>query len=149
MNKFQEKFQKNFLNSTQMAINTLLVILTFFLVILLTKEIWLLAEIALFDKYSHNVYKEFLASLLTFFIYFEFVSMIIKYFKEDYHFPLRYFMYIGITATIRVIIVDHESGSDTLFFSLGILSLVLGYSVISGLSILKENLSDKKKTNSI
>ena len=145
MNKFQEKFQKNFLNLTQLSINVLLFVLTVFLVVLLAKETWILAEIALFNKYDHNVYKEFLASLLTFFIYFEFVSMIIKYFKEDYHFPLRYFMYIGITATIRVIIVDHESGSDTLFFSLGILSLVLGYSVISLLSVLKEHLNKNTK----
>ena len=51
-------------------------------------------------------YKYFLANILVFFLYFEFITMIVKYFKEDYHFPLRYFMYIGITAMLRLVIVE-------------------------------------------
>lgn len=108
------------------------------LVFLLFKETCLLFELTIQKDYDKEFYKEFLKTLLTFFLYFEFILMIIKYFKENYHFPLRFFMYIGITATIRVIIVDHESGLETLYFSLSILMLVIGYGIIRILSMLKE-----------
>lgn len=57
--------------------------------------------------------------------------MIVKYFREDYHFPLRYFIYIGITAMVRLIIVDHEQPIDTLIYSLVILLLIVGYFIIN------------------
>lgn len=76
-------------------------------------------------------YKYFLSNILVFFLYFEFITMIVKYFKEDYHFPLRYFMYIGITAMLRLIIVEHESAMDTLIFALVILILIIGYYIIN------------------
>ena len=76
-------------------------------------------------------YKYFLANILVFFLYFEFITMIIKYFKEDYHFPLRYFLYIGITAMVRLIIVEHEHAVDTLIFSLVILVMIVGYYIIN------------------
>ena len=76
-------------------------------------------------------YKYFLAKILVFFLYFEFITMIVKYFKEDYHFPLRYFMYIGITAMLRLIIVEHETAMDTLLFALVILILIIGYYIIN------------------
>ena len=57
--------------------------------------------------------------------------MIVKYFEEDYHFPLRYFIYIGITAMIRLIIVDHSNPLHTLFYSIVILLLIIGYFIIN------------------
>ena len=76
-------------------------------------------------------YKYFLSNILVFFLYFEFITMIVKYFKEDYHFPLRYFMYIGITAMIRLIIVDHDNAMDTLIYSFVILVMLIGYYIIN------------------
>ena len=76
-------------------------------------------------------YKYFLSNILVFFLYFEFITMIVKYFKEDYHFPLRYFMYIGITAMLRLIIVEHESAIDTLIFAVVILILIISYYIIN------------------
>ncbi len=76
-------------------------------------------------------YKYFLANILVFFLYFEFITMIVKYFKEDYHFPLRYFLYIGITAMVRLIIVEHEHAMDTLIFSLVILVLIISYYIVN------------------
>lgn len=38
----------------------------------------------------------------------EFVFMIIKYFEENYHFPLRYILYIGVTSVTRAMMIDHE-----------------------------------------
>lgn len=46
---------------------------------------------------------------MVYFLYFEFIALIVKYFQSGFHFPLRYFVYIGITAIVRLIIVDHKS----------------------------------------
>ena len=97
--------------------------------------VMLIVEMVDFVKFIINSgkqeYKYFLAKILVFFLYFEFITMIVKYFKEDYHFPLRYFMYIGITAMIRLIIVEHDSATDTLLFALVILILIIGYYIIN------------------
>ena len=97
--------------------------------------VMLIVEMVEFLKFIINSgkqeYKYFLAKILVFFLYFEFITMIVKYFKEDYHFPLRYFMYIGITAMLRLIIVEHESAMDTLLFALVILILIIGYYIIN------------------
>ncbi|TKI05976.1 phosphate-starvation-inducible protein PsiE [Martelella alba] len=63
--------------------------------------------------------------IVNYFLYFEFLALIMKYFQSGYHFPLRYFVYIGITAIIRLIIVDHKNALDTLLYSTAILILVL------------------------
>ena len=84
----------------------------------------------IFNGEQHE-YKYFLAKILVFFLYFEFITMIVKYFKEDYHFPLRYFMYIGITAMLRLIIVEHDSAIDTLIFAGVILILIISYYIIN------------------
>lgn len=76
-------------------------------------------------------FHEFLEEILVFFLYFEFISMIVKYFKDNYHFPLRYFIYIAITAMVRLIIVDHNSPKDTLVYALVILTLIIGYFIIN------------------
>ena len=78
-----------------------------------------------------NDFQLFLANISIFFLYFEFIAMIVKYFNENYHFPLRYFLYIGITAMIRLIIVDHDHPIQTLFYSLVILILVIAYFIMN------------------
>ncbi len=61
---------------------------------------------------------ELVEGLVVYFLYFEFIALIVKYFQSGFHFPLRYFVYIGITAIVRLIIVDHKSPLDVLI-SLG------------------------------
>lgn len=113
----------------QLFLNSCLVILALILSFLLVKEIVIFLKI-LMTRGSSD-YKLFLENILIFFLYFEFITMIVKYFKEDYHFPLRYFIYIGITAMIRLIIVEHDHPTDTLIYSLIILILIIGYFIIN------------------
>lgn len=113
----------------QGVLNFSLVILALVLSFLMLREL-VGFIIALFEVDSYD-YKDVLADILVFFLYFEFITMIIKYFKEDYHFPLRYFIYIGITAMIRLIIVEHDDPIHTLLFSLVILVLIIGYFIIN------------------
>ncbi|MEW9668135.1 phosphate-starvation-inducible protein PsiE [Ammoniphilus sp. 3BR4] len=80
---------------------------------------------------EHTDYQHFLGKILIFFLYFEFISMTVKYFRDQYHFPLRYFIYIGITAMIRLIIVEHHNPTHTLLYAIVILTLIIGYFIIN------------------
>jgi len=113
----------------QIILNISLTILALVLSIMLVIE--LVEFIQMLFSSEKRDYKYFLNNILVFFLYFEFITMIVKYFEEDYHFPLRYFMYIGITAMVRLIIVEHEQPTDTLVFSLVILVLIIGYYIIN------------------
>ncbi|WP_431027458.1 phosphate-starvation-inducible protein PsiE [Lysinibacillus sp. LZ02] len=113
----------------QIILNVSLTVLAIILSIMLIME--LIEFLQMVFSSDKRDYKYFLANILVFFLYFEFITMIVKYFKEDYHFPLRYFMYIGITAMVRLIIVEHEHPTDTLLFSLVILVLIIGYYIIN------------------
>ena len=73
---------------------------------------------------GYSTYSLLIEELITFFLYFEFIALIVKYFKNNFHFPLDFFLYIGITAFVRLLIIDHESAFDNLIWSVAILVLV-------------------------
>ncbi|MHA8115729.1 phosphate-starvation-inducible protein PsiE [Kosakonia cowanii] len=93
------------------------------LIVFLGKETLHLA-IALFAPVQTSKY-ELVEGLVVYFLYFEFIALIVKYFQSGLHFPLRYFVYIGITAIVRLIIIDHEAPMDVLIYSAAILLLVI------------------------
>ena len=114
----------------QITLNIALILLAISLCILMGKELIYFISHSILTSETANNY-ELLEHILIFFLYFEFVAMIVKYFKENYHFPLRYFLYIGITAMIRLIIVSHENGLQTLLYACAILVLIISYFIIS------------------
>ncbi|VEN75313.1 putative Protein PsiE homolog [Candidatus Desulfarcum epimagneticum] len=57
----------------------------------------------------------------------EFMLLSIKYFREHFHFPLRYVIYIGVTSIIRHMVVSHE---HLLTGSVAILLLVIAYCMV-------------------
>ena len=73
---------------------------------------------------GYSTYSLLIEELITFFLYFEFIALIVKYFRNNFHFPLDFFLYIGITAIVRLLIIDHESAFDNLIWSVAILVLV-------------------------
>lgn len=73
---------------------------------------------------GYSTYSLLIEELIIFFLYFEFISLIVKYFKNNFHFPLNFFLYIGITAIVRLLIIDHESSYDNLIWSVAIFVLV-------------------------
>lgn len=83
-----------------------------------------LAYITLANIQGYSTYSLLIEELITFFLYFEFIALIIKYFKNNFHFPLDFFLYIGITAIVRLLIIDHESAFDNLIWSVAIFVLV-------------------------
>ena len=102
----------------QTVLNLGLLCLGLILVVFLGKET------VLFAPEQTSKY-ELVEGLVVYFLYFEFIALIVKYFQSGFHFPLRYFVYIGITAIVRLIIVDHKSPLDVLIYSAAILLLVI------------------------
>lgn len=108
----------------QWVLNAGLLILAFILMVFLGKETVHLANV-LFSTGEQASSYLLIEGIVIYFLYFEFIALIVKYFQSGYHFPLRYFIYIGITAIIRLIIVDHKNPFDTLCYSAAILLLVI------------------------
>lgn len=88
--------------------------------IFLGKETLHLAD-ALFTPDDEISKYKLVEGLVVYFPYFEFIALIVKYFQSGCHFPLRYFVYIGITAIVWLIIIDHKSAMDVLIYSGAIL----------------------------
>ena len=107
----------------QTVLNLGLLCLGVILIVFLGKGTLHLAHV-LFTPEPVSKYK-LVEGLVVYFLYFEFIALIVKYFQSGFHFPLRYFVYIGITAIIRLIIVDHKNPFDTLCYSAAILILVV------------------------
>jgi protein PsiE len=112
----------------QLMLNISLIILGLVLSYYLVRELYYIVTDALFG--NTNVH-DILEKVLAFFLYFVFVSMIVKYFHEEYHFPLRYLIYIGITGTVRFIIVNRDDAMNNLILSLVILILVTSYIMLT------------------
>lgn len=108
----------------QWVLNAGLLILAFILMVFLGKETVHLANVLFSTSEQASSYL-LIEGIVIYFLYFEFIALIVKYFQSGYHFPLRYFVYIGITAIIRLIIVDHKNPFDTLCYSAAILLLVI------------------------
>ena len=107
----------------QTVLNLGLLCLGIILIVFLGKETLHLADV-LFTPEPTSKYR-LVEGLVVYFLYFEFIALIVKYFQSGFHFPLRYFVYIGITAIVRLIIIDHESPMAVLIYSAAILVLVI------------------------
>lgn len=107
----------------QTVLNLGLLCLGIILIVFLGKETLHLADV-LFTPDPTSKYR-LVEGLVVYFLYFEFIALIVKYFQSGFHFPLRYFVYIGITAIVRLIIIDHESPMAVLIYSAAILILVI------------------------
>jgi protein PsiE len=100
-----------------------LIALAVVLIIALAKITYTLA-IMVFNTSSVVPY-DVAEQAVMFFLYFGFIGL-----KSGYHFPLRYFIYAGITAMLRLIIVNHESSVDTILFAGAILIMVIALCLV-------------------
>ncbi|MDM3647453.1 phosphate-starvation-inducible protein PsiE [Proteus mirabilis] len=124
MRKSSEELLKCIATILQWVLNIGLLILAIVLVSFLIKETYVIASL-LFNLAAEESSYQLLEGILIYFLYFEFIALIVKYFLSGGHFPLRYFIYIGITAIVRLIIVEHKNSVDILIQSGAILLLVI------------------------
>ena len=83
----------------KIVLSSALIALAVVLIIALVKITYSLAMMVLNTStiVPYNVAEQ----AVMFFLYFGFIGLIVQYFKSGYHFPLRYFIYAGITAKFR------------------------------------------------
>lgn len=117
-------------------LNVLIVSLVFICFLAMAKELYNISLILLSVEENEN---SILKKILMFFLYFEFVAMCIKYFEENYHFPLRYLIYIAITGVLRYIMIEHE---HLVAAATSILLLVITYVI---LEIKNKKMNNKKE----
>lgn len=110
------------------VLSSSLIALALVLIIALVKIIYSLALMVM-SPYAVVPYAVAEQAVM-FFLYFGFIGLIVQYFKSGYHFPLRYFIYAGITAMLRLIIVMHESAVDTILFAGAILIMVIALCLV-------------------
>ena len=98
-----EKLPKMITGVLKIVLSSALIALAIVLIIALGKITYTLAMMVL--NTSSFVPYDVAEQAVMFFLYFGFIGLIVQYFKSGYHFPLRYFIYAGITAMLRLIIV--------------------------------------------
>ena len=101
-------------------------------IVLLTCVWWIFTLIAIHQFYNALIHlfhtfdiQFFLEEVFIMFLFIELVAAIKIYFSENYHFPLRFFVYMWITDLIRHVIVSHNDWKETLYFSLAIFVLII------------------------
>ena len=107
-----------------------LILLAIILIIFLIKETIILGNLLFTVSDPVSIYL-LVDGLIIYFLYFEFIALIIKYFQSNYHFPLQYFIYIAITAVIRLIVVEHKNPQLLIVYSGTILILVVALYISS------------------
>ena len=91
-----EKLPRIITSVLKIVLCTALIALAIVLIIALGKITYTLAMMVL--NTSTIVPYDVAEQAVMFFLYFGFIGLIVQYFKSGYHFPLRYFIYAGITA---------------------------------------------------
>ncbi|MEY2193610.1 protein PsiE [Bacillus sp. OV166] len=112
----------------QLVKNITLIALLFLLIYLMLRQTYYIGIYAIYDSKSVHLILE---QILNFFLYLSFFSMIVIYLEKRENFSLRYLIYIGITATVRYIIVNRSDAMQNLLLTLVILLLIFGYLLLT------------------
>lgn len=67
-----------------------------------------------------------LEAVVTFFLFFEFIAMVINILRNGGHISVNFLIGLGITALIRWLIANHGKALDALLISLAVLALIGG-----------------------
>ncbi|KIL37558.1 hypothetical protein SD71_02780 [Cohnella kolymensis] len=122
------KWIRNVVHGSQFVMNVSLISVMIILLFLMLKEVGSVAYLAWTGTADVH---EVLIEVVNFFLYFAFISMILVYFKENYHFPLQNLLYIGMTATLRFIIINRDNAMQNVLLAIVIVLLLIGYVIIS------------------
>lgn len=95
----------------------------------LLREVWYLGQLLLEVETSQR-FAKITDTTIAFFLYFEFIFLVKEFFSDDEHIALEDFLYIGITALVRVVLVHHDDGLETFWLTMAILILVVALVVL-------------------
>lgn len=92
---------------------------------LLFREVYNMIILSLHSGEPEGYYRV-LESILSFFIFFEFLTLIITSLKRRGNVSLIFLLSLGITALIRFLIIYHEQIEGVILVSVAILLLIIG-----------------------
>ena len=123
-----EKLPRVITGVLKVVLSFSLIALALVLIIALAKITYTLA-IMVFNTSSVVPY-EVAEQAVMFFLYFGFIGLIVQYFKAAITFLCVILFIAGITAMLRLIIVNHESSVDTILFAGAILIMVIALCLV-------------------
>ncbi|KST82622.1 phosphate-starvation-inducible protein PsiE [Lactococcus lactis] len=124
---------KNFFNHIELKFANLLSKISFMLLMVvgllmvyfLFREVYNLVLLAFLSE-SEVHYYDILESILSFFIFFEFLTLIITSLRNKGHVSLIFLLSLGITSLIRLLLTYHERLVGVLLIASAILILIIG-----------------------
>ena len=128
---------KNFFNHIELKFANLLSKISFMLLMVvgllmvyfLFREVYNLVLLAFLSE-SEVYYYDILESILSFFIFFEFLTLIITSLRNKGHVSLIFLLSLGITSLIRLLLTYHERLVGVLLIASAILILIIGVFVL-------------------
>lgn len=122
-------------------IDLFLVILSLLIIIYMAQDLFSLTKVIVLPEGKRSI--EIVADyILSFFMLFEFIMMILKYIEDSHHIPIKYLIWISMTAILRQLLVVHDNGLQTLMLTISIFVLIL---VVYIFEVIKRNDEIKKK----
>ena len=99
------------------------------IVYFLFREVWNMVVMTM-EAPSSTQYYDVLKSLLSFFIFFEFLTLIITSIKNQGHVSLIFLLSLGITSLIRLLLTYHDQLTGVILISSAILILIIGVIIL-------------------
>lgn len=112
-------------NYFEYVLNVVIIVIGVVIFGFLLRSIYHLLHLLLIVNDMRADFNEITESTLAVFLFFEFMSLIREYFIKDAHISMESFLYIGVTALIRAILVYHDQTMRTLLLALSIFLLVI------------------------
>ncbi|RZI48063.1 phosphate-starvation-inducible protein PsiE [Lactococcus kimchii] len=106
-----------------------LIIVGLVIVYLLFREIYSLIILAMQPETGGNYYDS-LKGILSFFIFFEFLTLIITSLRNRGHVSLIFLLSLGITSLIRLLLTYHEHLMGVMLISSAILLLIISVVIL-------------------
>lgn len=142
---------KNFFNHIELKFANLLSKISFMLLMVvgllmvyfLFREVYNLVLLAFLSE-SEVHYYDILESILSFFIFFEFLTLIITSLRNKGHVSLIFLLSLGITSLIRLLLTYHERLVGVLLIASAILILIIGVFILKKFIFPNDDTADEK-----
>lgn len=105
------------------VLNIMMILIGIVIFVFLIREIWNLAQMLSIKDISGH-FTELAEQILIVFLFFEFLGLGREYFVKDAHISTDNFLYIGVTAIVRAMLVYHDETYKTLMLAASIFLLI-------------------------
>ena len=94
------------------------------MVLLFARQLFNVSALIIGPHFESNL-PEITDGSLMLFLFFEIIVIVKEYYVKDAHLSIETFLFVGITALVRVILIKHDNYVETLMLSLSVLILIL------------------------